>query len=51
MKTFKNQKRKGQMVAHGVTPVLPFAGQKFPQYSEGYLENFEVFQNVNVFIA
>jgi hypothetical protein len=51
MKTFKNQKRKGQMVSHGITPVLPIAGQKFPQYSEEYLEHFAVFQNSNVFIA
>jgi hypothetical protein len=39
------------MVAHGITPVLPIAGQKFPQYSEGYLENFAVYQDVDVFIA
>lgn len=39
------------MVAHGITPVLRIAGQKFPQYSEEYLENFAVFQSVNVFIA
>jgi hypothetical protein len=51
MKTFKNQKRKEQMVAHGIAPVLSIAGQKFPQYSEGYLENFAVFQDVNVFFA
>jgi hypothetical protein len=39
------------MVAHGITSVLPIAGQKFPQYSKGYLEDFAVFQDVNVFIA
>jgi len=51
MKTFKNQKIKGQMVAHGITSVLPTAGQKFPQYSKGYLEHFAVFQDIDVFIA
>jgi len=51
MKTFKNQKRKGKIVAQGITPVLPIAGKKFPQYSEGYLENFAVFQGVDIFIA
>jgi len=51
MKTFTNQKRKGQIVAHGITPVLSVAGPKFPQYAEGYLENFAVFQDVDVFIA
>jgi len=51
MKKFTNQKRKGQILAHGITPILPVAGQKFPQYSEGYLENFGVFQDVDVFIA
>jgi len=51
MKTFTNWKRKGQIVAHGFTPLVPVAGRKFPQYSEGYLENFAVFQDVDVFIA
>jgi hypothetical protein len=30
--------------------VLPIAGQKFPQYFEGYLEFFAVFQNLYLFI-
>ena len=51
MKTFTNWKRKGQIVAYGFTPLVPVAGRKFPQYSEGYLENFAVFQDVDVFIA
>jgi hypothetical protein len=39
------------MVAHGITLILPIAGQKFPQYSKGNLENFAVFQDVDVFIT
>jgi hypothetical protein len=44
MKTFTNQKRDGQMVAHEITPDLPIAGQKFPQYSEDVWEIFRYFK-------
>jgi hypothetical protein len=27
-----------------ITPVLPLAGQKFPRYSEGYVETFRHFR-------
>jgi hypothetical protein len=38
-------------VAHGIISVLPIAVRKYTQYSEGYLDNFAVFQDVDVFIA
>lgn len=39
------------MVTHVITLLLPIVRQKYPQYFEGYFENFAVFQDVDIFIA
>jgi hypothetical protein len=51
MKMSTGQKTKNQMVEHAIVPLLPIAGQKFPQYLEGYLEFRAVRKNVYLFVS